>query len=194
MPGKHSDRAVVTLLESLKDGVDDPNYGRLGLPLNILEAKAEDLSRGNLHNGIVALTLAKEAPGGEENACTCSGPARLSSDGNAMEVRMAFPLEWADLYQTWNMAFFTNFGSWPYYLVKLLIPSGSDYQDSPEGYLYARIIALYSHINWGMMDYLYQGTSPHLSLNWYSGSLLRTWGKINKASAWDYQLQRAKCQ
>ena len=57
-----------------------------------------DLHRGYFNNAKVALTLAKETPGGKANNCTGSGPARISPDGKPIHVHMAFPLQWADLY------------------------------------------------------------------------------------------------
>ena len=136
---------VTQILKALKYQTVDPEFGKIEVPLNILEAKAADVLLGNIDNARVALTLVQEAPGGKENACTGSRPTTISADGHSINFHLAHPLAWTDLYQTWNMAFVTNFGSWPYYLVKLLIPSVSDYQDSPEGYLYARILALYSY-------------------------------------------------
>jgi hypothetical protein len=183
---------VTEILKSLKNKTVDQKFWKMGVPFNIRIAKEEDVLFGNVDNARVAQILAKETPGGKENACTESKFTSICSSGNSINFHIALPLEWADLYQTWNMAFVTNFEDWPYYLAKLLIPSVSDYQNNPEGYLYARILALYSHLNWIMMDYLYQGTSPHL--NWYNVSLSRIWGRANKASAEDYQLERPKCQ
>ena len=183
---------VEYFLKSFKDGAVDPNYLQHNLPLNILEAKAVDLSLGNLRNAKVASTLAKEAPGGAENACTGSGPARISPDGNAINFRMAFPSLWADLYETWNMAFVTVFEKWPYFLAKLLIPSISGYHGNPGSYLYSRVLGLYSHINWGLAGNLY-GQAEGSDINWYSPSLSRNWGRNNLKSARDYEVQRVQC-
>ena len=134
---------VTEMLKSLKNKTVNQKFWKMGVPFNILIAKAEDVLFGNIDNARVAQILAKEEPGGKENSCIESKATRISSGGNSINFHMTLPLEWADLYQTWNMAFVTNFEDWPYYLAKLLIPSVSDYQNNPEGYLYARILALY---------------------------------------------------
>ena len=59
--------------------------------------------------------------------CTGSGPSKLSADRQAIEYAPAYPMQWADLYTTWNLAFVTNSKSWPYAFTKLLIPSVSGY-------------------------------------------------------------------
>eukprot|EP00092_Neocalanus_flemingeri_P002243 GFUD01002389.1.p1 GENE.GFUD01002389.1~~GFUD01002389.1.p1 ORF type:complete len:402 (+),score=91.63 GFUD01002389.1:21-1226(+) len=179
-------------LEYLKTGIVPPEFGRLDITVNILEAKILDFVRGNFANAKVALALAKEAAGGKENSCTGAGPTRMSPDGQAIEARMALPLQWADLYQTWNMAFVTNFKNWPYFLAKLLIPIVSGYQQEPAGYMYSRVSALYSHINWVMMGNLFGGGEGR-RLDWYSLSLSRNWGMANYDSAKDYEVQLAKC-
>ena len=70
--------------------------------------------------------LAKHRPGMTNDTRTHQGPTSISCDGQKLELRPPLPLQWADLYSTWNMAFITNSEltlAWPYYMVKLLIPS-----------------------------------------------------------------------
>ena len=181
-------------LEVLEAGVIDPDYLSKQLPLNIIEAKAVDLSRGYFNNAKVALTLAKQTPGGKVNNCTGSGPARISPDGKAIYVHLAFPLQWANLYQTWNMAFVTNFKRWPYTLVKLLIPPVSDYQSNPSSFLYNRILGLYAHLNWEWMGIIYGRQTSSRDMNWHSPSLSRSWGRTNYESAKEYESLQETCK
>ena len=74
--------------------------------------------------------------------------------------------------------------------MKLLIPSVSGYHDKPEGYLYPRITALYAQI----INVITIKANGGPKINWKIEELSQTWGKFNRASAKDYeiQLKRAK--
>ena len=54
---------------------------------------------------------------------TGSGPCQFSSNKQFLECAPPLPLQWADLYHTWNMAFTSSQPDFIYYLPKLLIPS-----------------------------------------------------------------------
>ena len=179
-------------MEIFKAGVVAPDFGKSRLPENIIQARTADKSLGNLDNAKVATALAKEAPGGDENNCTGSGPARITPDGNGIEYRMAFPLEWANLYQTWNMAFVTNFENWPYFIVKLLIPSVSDYHSNPSSWIHERLMGHYIHIHWTWMG-RFNGFVEAEDINWHSPSLSKNWGRANSESAKEYKLLKNKC-
>ena len=72
--------------------------------------------------------MARHPGGGENNTRTHQGPTTISDGGQTIEFRPPFPGLWADLYTTWNMAFVTIpelSEAWPYWLVKLVIPSVS---------------------------------------------------------------------
>jgi len=62
-------------------------------------------------------------------------------------LRFALPRRWADLYTTWNLAFVSHYGDFPYLMTKLLIPQVNGYQDSPEEYIYNRLLALYCQLH-----------------------------------------------
>ena len=64
--------------------VVSPDYGHMEIPINILEAKALDFERGNSANAKVALTLAKQFPGGKKNTCTGAGASKMSQNGTGM--------------------------------------------------------------------------------------------------------------
>ena len=185
--------AAATFIEVLKKGEIDPELLKWQLPINIGEAKALDIFLGNLANARVAIALAKSFPTGEENSCTGSKPAKISSDGNGIEINMDFPGEWADLYQTWNMAFVTNFNTWPYVIVKLLIPNITDYHSNPGSYLYERVLGLYTHINYFLMDLLHGNGGIKEKINWLSISLSRNWGRANLEAARKYENLRDSC-
>ena len=78
-------------------------------------------------------SLAKHKPGQSNDTRTQQGETRISEDGQKLEFRPPLPRQWNDLYSTWNLAFVTNTEltpAWPYFMVKLLIPSVSPCTDS----------------------------------------------------------------
>jgi len=180
------DGTVEEILDDLEFGVVDPETGQKSLPFNINLAKVRDKHLGNFKNAGVAATLARHPPGSRVNNCTGERPTRISADGKYIEFCMAFPQQWADLYQTWNMAFVTNYNSWPYFLAKLLIPNVR--------YLHIRILGLYIHINWWWTGYMFGFKIPVPDINWINPTLTRSWGKVNYESAMDYESFLSKCQ
>jgi len=184
---------IEDFLEMVQTNNVHPDFGSYHLPFNIMLAKALDISRGNLNNAKVAVTLASQTIGGETNNCTGAGPTQFSDDGNAIEFNIAFALQWTDLYQTWNMAFVTNFETWPYLLVKLLIPIVSDYHKNPRAFLYNRVLGLYIHLMRGWMEVLYDDKATSFDIDWYSSSLSKRWGLANYRSSKDYESLLATC-
>ena len=63
----------------------------------------------------------------------------------------------------------------------------SGYHDHPERYLYARITALYAHINYGV-ETKANGGFP---IDWSNRALTQFWGRINRKSANNYEEQLA---
>jgi len=185
--------AVDTAIEAFEEGDVDPDFASKQLPVNIIEAKTVDVSRGNLYNAKVALILASQTPGGKLNNCTGSGPSHFSADGKAIEIHLPFPVHWADLYETWNLAFVSILNRWPYTFAKLLIPNVSDYHSHPSRFLYNRVLGLYTHINWSLMGNIYGGKTPGQDMNWHSPSLTRSWGRANYESAKHYEALLATC-
>ena len=114
---------------------------------------------------------------------TGAGPASITKDGQLITCRPPLPLQWADLYLVWNIAFVTEkFPDFPYFLPKLLIPSVSGYQAHPETFLVNRAIALNIFINWK----LNRLNRNYMKLNWRIPDLIRDMGKMNSRSAEDY--------
>ena len=167
------------------------------LQLNIGMAISEDIRLMNFDNALAGealLYLDSKANIGyphttSHNGAIGQGPwdgfAQVSEDGQNIELRPALPRQWADLYTTWNAAFVTIFPNFPYLIVKLLIPTVSDYQDYPEAYIHHRVPALWATINYHIG---YLAMAGHVC-DWSSKELTQSWGKVNKESATAYSKQ-----
>ena len=59
----------------------------------------------------------------------------------------------------------------------------SDYQDNPGGYIYTRILALYTYIHWKMN---WNHLNRNRKIQWSENSLTKSWGAANKISSQDY--------
>ena len=153
------------------------------LVVNILEAVREDERLYNFDNAEAGVILAKFPHSREYNQRTGSGPCHLSRSRQFFECPQPLTLHWADLYSSWNLAFVSEFPDFVYYIPKLLIPSVSDYQDNPAGYIYTRILALYTYIHWKMN---WNHLNQNRKIQWSEASLTKTWGAANKISSQDY--------
>ncbi len=167
----------------------DPKFLRGMLPLNIFEAITADKVMGNPDNAAAGWPLYKNAPAEPENPSLGTGPATFSDDGMKIEVRMALPKQWADLYQVWNMAFLTQIDNYPFWMVKLLIPQVSDYNDYPEEYIYRRALALYTAEHYIFLGGKEDARDGIPTINWPDKTLTAFWGKMNKSAADDYSRQ-----
>ena len=147
---------------------------------------AEDTRLLNIDNALAGQPLLQLGSGGKRG--DMAKFARLSADGRTVETRPPLPLQWADLYTTWNAAFVTKFPNFPYFLVKLLIPTVSDYQDYPEAFIHQRVPSLWAAINYHIG---YMGLGGH-NFDWSTKALTQSWGKVNKESAADYSKQRTE--
>lgn len=173
-------------------------FTRVLLPVNIIEAMFEDIRLGNRDNAASAWPLVKDRPGswGRE-AQTDEVAARWSNDRKAILLSFALPRRWADLYATWNLAFVSHYGDFPYLMTKLLIPQVNGYQDSPEEYIYNRLLALYCQLHYtgfGRVDLARQGRH---AIDWHDEALTKLWSAVNRESAEKYseaaqQLERAE--
>jgi hypothetical protein len=168
-------------------GSVDPGFTRLLLPVNIIEAMLEDIRLGHRDNAASAWPLVKNRPGSWERKAETGGvAARWSSDGKAILLGFALPRQWADLYTTWNLAFVSHYGDFPYLMTKLLIPRVNGYQDAPEEYIYNRLLALYGQLHYtsfGRIDLARQGASP---IDWHDEALTNLWSRVNRESAKKY--------
>ena len=155
---------------------------------NIFQAVVSDVLEKHMDNALAGKTLALNRPGLKENNQTMAGPTKFSKTSQQIEFSPPLPEKWADLYMTWNMAFVSRYTDWPYFMVKLLIPSVSGYHDNPNGYLYSRVLALFSHIVNSLMVRSMGGSS----INWKIEALALSWGRSNRKSAEDYKRQLLK--
>lgn len=170
-----------------KKGAVDPKATRFFLPLNILEASLADFITGHNKNALTGITLAKNRPGAKEvDTRTGEGPTKLADDKKAIEVSAPLPRKWADLYQSWNMAFMSQAGLFPYYLPKLSIPQVADYQKKPKEYMYNRIIALYLFLNYSEFEYIKKTKDQEPYIDWSDKKLTDMWGKSNNECSIKY--------
>ena len=170
-----------------ESGSVDPGFTRLLLPVNIIEAMFEDIRLGNRDNAASAWPLVKDRPGSWAHE-TGSGEvaASWSEDRKAILLSFALPRRWADLYTTWNLAFVSHYGDFPYLMTKLLIPQVNGYQDSPGEYIYNRLLALYCQLHYtgfGRIDLARQGRN---AIDWHDEALTKLWSSVNRESAEKY--------
>ena len=192
------DVPIKRALEFHESGSVAPEFARVLLPMNIIEAMFEDIRLGNRDNAASAWPLVKDRPGSwARKAKTGEVTARWSEDRKAILLSFALPRRWADLYATWNLAFVSHYGDFPYWMTKLLIPQVNGYQDSPEEYLHNRVLALYCHLHYmgfGRIDLARQGRN---AIDWHDEALTKLWSSINRESADKYseavkQLKRSE--
>jgi hypothetical protein len=192
------DVPIKRALEFHESGSVAPEFARVLLPMNIIEAMLEDIRLGNRDNAASAWPLVRDRPGSwAREANTGEVAARWSEDRKAIALSFALPRRWADLYATWNLAFVSHYGDFPYWMTKLLIPQVNGYQDSPEEYLYSRVLALYCQLHYmgfGRVDLARQGRD---AIDWHDEALTKLWSSVNRESAEKYseaveQLERAE--
>jgi len=165
-----------------------PTYKpRLTLPLNIMEATLVDFFAGRKDNAFAGWVLAKNRSGNKYNPETGADKPRISEDGTAVEYRMPFPKEWADLYSTWNMAFVSKYENFPYFYTKLMIPQVANYKNKPSQYIYNRALALYIHLHHMLITRGENVENGTKDFNWMNEDLMNDWGAENKISAKEYK-------
>jgi len=85
-----------------------------------------------------------------------------------------------------KLAFVSHYGDFPYLMTKLLIPQVSGYQNSPEEYIYNRLLALYCQLHYtgfGRVDRARQGRD---AIDWHDEALTKLWSSVNRESAEKY--------
>ena len=179
----------------IRSGEVPPDFGNSDMPLNILQATAYDLFRGHLGNSRTGFTLSRYLPGNEQDPGTGAGPVHLADGGKLIET--GFPLceDWVDLYQSWNMAFGSQFNSFPLYLCKLVIPAVAAYHDAPQKFTWDRVNALIAYLYFAgfatcdrkkgkVVD------SAYFRDDWSvfaKTGLHKLWGTVNSKNAIDYK-------
>jgi hypothetical protein len=164
-----------------------PTSGKLAISINVLEATIADWIQGNAGNARAGLILAKNHCGLKKiDPRTGAGPTAFSSDGKTIERAYPFPLEWASLYQAWNMCFCTRFEQFPYFISKLLIPSVSGYFDKPREYIHHRVIALYFTLIFTGRYLMLTKKRGKPTFNWHDRELMLHWGNVNEKCSREY--------
>jgi len=171
---------------ALEAGEIDPQFGRVILPVNILEAMAYDTATGNYDNVKTGWIAASHRPGNTPNAATGAGDTVLTEDGNGVSVNMPLPKDWADCYHAWNMAFVSQFEQFPYSIVKLLIPKVADYQDKPDEYIHTRALALYAHLNFIFFRSENDEVGASGAFDWSTPEMTKLFGEVNREKAEEY--------
>ncbi|WP_345195718.1 hypothetical protein, partial [Kistimonas scapharcae] len=171
------DKPVKDGMRYRRNGQLDRSFTRNMLPFNIIEAVIYDIAQGNFDNAAAGLVLAKNHPGKYSDAS-----AELLSD-STVKIKVPCPEHWADLYNTWNMAFVSDFNSMPYFTSILIVPSVSGYREwSCEEYMARRAYLLRSMLKY--FSNLDESKRSHASP---VASITRQWGRVNKASARHYE-------
>jgi hypothetical protein len=167
-------------------GTVPTGFARFLLPLNIVEACLEDIRLGYRANAACGWALARQRPGRTRDPSTGAGPSRWSGDHKAVMFSMAFPKRWADLYSTWNLAFVSHYGEFPFLMTKLLIPFVADYQQCPEEYIYRRTLALWVHLHYLYLGRADQARTGKGAFVWNDVEVSKLWGRVNREAAREY--------
>lgn len=176
---------VSSMTAALDKGEIDPQFGRVILPVNIIEAMLYDMATGNWDNAKTGWITATHRPGNTPNEATGAGDTVITEDGSGVSVNMPLPKDWADLYHAWNMAFVSQFAQFPYSMVKLLIPEVGDYQNEPSEYIHTRALALYAHLNF-ILHRPTEGVGGSGEFDWSSPEMTKMFGAVNREQAEAY--------
>lgn len=175
------------ILKSHRTGIVNKTSGKFILILNIFEAVIFDLFSWNTENAKTGLVLIFGCIGfNYYNFKIKEAVLSWSNTKKVISFKMLFPKEWVDLYQTWNMAFVSQFEDFPYFMVKLLIPQVACYKERPDEYLYNRTISLYLFLNHEEFNRASKSERNNKEINWGSISFAKIWGTSNFKNAKKY--------
>ncbi|MDP1689378.1 MAG: hypothetical protein Q8L47_04630 [bacterium] len=175
------------ILKSHRTQLVQGKAGHMAAFVNIMEATVADIIEGNSENAKVGWILAINKPGSKKyNPHTGAGPSIWADDKKTILLRPPLPKEWADLYQTWNMAFVAQSQSFPYLIPKLLIPQVANYHENPAQYLHKRVLALYLCLNYLIFDCANRMGADIPAVHWDEEELAHFWGMCNLESARKY--------
>jgi hypothetical protein len=119
-----------------------------------------------------------------------------------IETGLPLAAEWVDLYQSWNLAFGSQFGSFPLYVCKLIIPQVAAYHDAPQQYIWNRVNALMIYLHFAAFatcdrksgdaaDSIYHGNAWSA---FAEHGLTRLWGTVNRREAVDFRRRVASAR
>ena len=97
----------------------------------------------------------------------------------------SFPRVWNNIYSSWNLGFVSNYKNWPSFFAKLLNPATcGTYQTEDAGlYIWPRVIALYLHLHYMMMNRAAAKSKEPEGLDWRSERVTEIFGKVNLVAA-----------
>ena len=193
-------------LEEYKLGkkIDKEASGGLALSVNILEAMYQDVKQGSFDNAAAGFELMCESNDrnpikGCGNDITKEWVPEGGEECAILDFRSPLPLQWNNLYQSWNMAFVSCYSSSPMFYAKLLAPlvSGLYQEIHPGLYLHPRVLCLYLHIQYEVIcrgkaesadPFLYPPSGAKRPFSdWRSKGLTDLWGRVNAVAAEQYQ-------
>jgi len=183
-----------------------PDWGRVKLVLNILEATGTDFFAGLKDNAYTGWVLLSYPAGAKKNhPVTHQGAGRWApvSPGivanSVVERYPPFPEKWGDLYSTWNLCFCSSYENWPFFFAKLMNPSVFAEYHKPNQeahYLYNRGLGLVLHIQFEYMRRYdrggHAGTVPPDPVQWKDDDFTKLWGVQNRAAATAYKSEVEK--
>jgi hypothetical protein len=180
--------------ECVRSGKVPDDFCNFLLPFNILQAAAYDLFKGHSANAGAGYTLSRHQPGNATDPGTGAGPVHFAAGGEVIESGLPLPGKWVDLYQSWNLAFGSQFHTFPLYICKLIIPQVAGYHKAPQQYVWDRTYALMAYLYFaGFAAYDHkQGRavdSAYYRNDWSAfeeAGLYKLWGDVNYLSAADY--------
>ena len=159
--------------------------------INIMEAVFTDVSHGLEDNGETGYVLALDNGNTEQRDLTYQRemPQSAAQQRGARRQQYTknhslttcytpFPLQWAELYTSWNLCFVV--AHYPRALTlcaKLLIPYVLNFEEEPDAYLFKRVLALYLTLHWLKTHRLDPKQKDCAS--WQDKRLARLWGQVN---------------
>lgn len=181
---------IKKIIGFFRTGQLDPKFAKGFLTMNISEAMAADVWMRNFDNARAGWPLAMNQAGEELDPRLQTGPTTFTADGKRLEIRLALPKKWADLYQVWNMAFVSQSSDSVLWLTKLLIPQVSDYSNYPTEYIYRRALALYATMHYMILGRLDNKLAGVPRIDWaFDAGLTDLWGNVNLKFAKSYEAE-----
>jgi hypothetical protein len=167
--------------------------------LNIMEAMATDVASGLEDNAEAGYVLALDNGNTgqrdfsyQRDESTQQGDDSLANQTYTRQHSLVtcftpFPLQWDELYLTWNLCFVL--GQFDHALhvgAKLLIPYVLNFNKDPELFLYKRVLALYVTLYWIKTE-KQERTDDTPQVSWKDPRLASIWGAVNLKYAQAYQ-------
>jgi hypothetical protein len=196
-------RAIVKKSREYVRAAEVPaNFGNAMLPFNILQAAAADILGGYFRNARAGWVLSRYRPGNAPDFGAGGGPVRLGEGGTVIETGLPLAADWVDLYQSWNLAFGSQFDSFPLYMCKLIVPQVAAYHDAPQHYIWNRVNALMIYLHFAAFATC-DRKNGHAADSVYHGNvwsafagngLTGLWGRVNHRRAIDFRRRVASAR